>query len=704
VANEVSVDLVLKTTTDKAAFDKVETESKKAGEKSGDSFSKSFTEKVSDSLKLSEATFTKAIEGSRKAGLLAASGFNQGIKSKMQETVSSTKEVLGAVKQESAKAGKDAGSSFGLNFNRNIDDQLSKFAKFSFGAAIAGIATLGFALKKGVDEAISQEEAIKRLNFALQSTGQFSTQTSQDFQNFASQLQRTTKFADDAVLSSAGLIQQLVSLDVNGLKRATQASADFASFLGTDLESAASLVAKALEGNVGVLSRYGIQAKQGASEAETLNNVLTALESRFSGLAASKINTFSGATAQLKNSFSDVLEEIGTLIIKNPVVISLIKEANTSFIDAANSVKEFGKTFNIIQDLVNPLSEFAGMLITYVIAPIEFVANYVTASFKFIATSLNGVVAGIGFAGEKLADFLNVLGVDNDLTKGLQQFGETSKQVFTESAANADQAIKSILDFPVSTALATQNEEIRLKLEERNIIAKQKNQELNTAVADGAKGLGFIFSSVIDQNSFFTDKTAKQTTRSLEETNKATTEFAKKVGQSVQQGIGVAAGNAFAAFGKALVDGENAMGAFADAFIQSIGQIAVQQGTAFILQGLAYSFIPGPSQAMAGGLIAAGAALATFGGVLSAVSGGGKKSAVGGGGIGMSADTQVFSSPQETLSQPEEIAARSESGPRVQLIVQGDIFNTEETGNRLIDILNSNFENKGNSFNNARFA
>jgi hypothetical protein len=626
VANEVSVDLVLKPTSDKAAFSKVEAESRKAGESAGDSF---------------------------------GGGFKSGVAS---------------------------------------------VAKVAAVAAAAAGAAIAFGFKKGIDAAIVQEDAVNRLNTALQITGKFSQQASEDLQKFASQLQTTTKFGDEAILSSAGLIQQLANLDTQGLKRATKASTELASALKIDLESASTLVAKAIEGNTASLGRYGIKIKASANETENLANVLGAIEGKFGGTAAAQINTYSGAITQSGNAFGDLLEKVGDFVIKSPVVISLIKDTTKFFAESADAVEKFRLNFNLIEDLINPLARFNEGVITYVIAPLELVGNIGRFAFDKIIEGVSAAVAVIGQAGGKIAEFLNSFGVDNNLTQGLQAFGETSTQVFNEAAAQAGKSFQSILDFPLSDGLALKNEELRLKLEERNQIAVEKNQELNTTVTDGAKGLGDIFSSIIDQNSFFTQDANKQTVKSLEETNKMTEAFAKKTGAAIQNGIGVAAGNAFAAFGKALAEGENAASAFADAFIQSIGQIAVQQGTAFILQGLAYSFIPGPSQAMAGGLIAAGAALATFGGAISALSGGGKKSAVGGGGIGMSADTQVFSSPQETLSQPDEIAQRSESGPRVQLIVQGDIFNTEDTGNRLIDILNSNFENKGNSFNNARFA
>lgn len=624
MANPVSVDLILKPTSDKAAFNKIESEAKKAGESAGDSFGEGFKGGVANVAKIAAAT------------------------------------------------------------------------------AAAAAAAIGLVFKKGIDEAIKQEDAVNRLNFALQSTGQFSVKASEDLQKFASQLQQTSKFGDDAVLSAAGLIQQLTALDTQGLKRATQASADLAAALRIDLESASSLVAKAIEGNTGALGRYGLKVQAGASETENLANVLGAIESKFGGSAQSQINTYSGAVAQLSNSFGDLFEELGNIIIRNPVIISLIKDTKDAFDAGAKAIAEFGQSFNIINDVINPLAAFNQGVITYVVAPLELVGNIGRFAFDKIIEGVAAAVAVIGQAGGKIAEFLNSFGVDNALTQGLQAFGETSTQVFTEAANQASSSFQKILDFPISEGLAVKNEEIRASLEARNQIIQSSNDIAVTKSQEGIIGISEVFSRVGEGLNIFAAQSVTTTAKLVEQTNQKIKEFAAQTSVAIRNGVGVAAGNAFAAFGKALVEGENAASAFTKAFVQSIGQIAVQQGTSFILQGIGYQFVPG-FQGVGAGMITAGAALAAFGGALSAISGSGRP-AVGGGGIGATADVQTFPSPQETLSQPEEIAARSESGPRVQLIVQGDIFNTEETGNRLIDILNSNFENKGNSFNNARFA
>lgn len=590
------------------------------------------------------------------------------------------------IEGEAKKAGEDAGKGFGKGFELSA----AGIAKAGAVAVVAAGAAIALAFKKGIAEAANQENAINRLNTALQITGKFSQQTSQDLQNFASQLQATTKFGDDAVISTAAYIQQLANLDTQGLKKATIAATNLASALRIDLESAGTLVAKSIEGNTAALSRYGIKVQQGANETETLANVLTAIESKFGGSAQAEINTYAGAIAQASNSYGDLFEELGNFIVKSPIVISLIKDARDAFNAGAQGIATFRQNFNAVEDLINPLSSFADRVITFVVAPLELVGNIGVFAFNKIVEGVAAAVSVIGGFGAKLAEFLGKFGVDNALTQGLQTFGETSNQVFVNAANTAQQSFQSILDFPLSNGLALQNEEIRSNLAARNQIIAEKNAQ----VVQSGEELQGVFGSIAD--AIF-----KKTEMGLTEANKNIQDFANKTGQAVRSGIGVAAGNAFAAFGKALAEGDNAIKAFTDSFIASIGQLAVQQGTAFILQGIAYSFIPQLAP-LAGGLIAAGAALAVFGGALSAVGSKGKP-AVGGGGIGATADTQVIASP-ETLTQPDEVAQRSESGPRVQVTIQGNVFDTDETGNRIIDIINANFETKGNSFNNARFA
>jgi len=222
----------------------------------------------------------------------------------------------------------------------------ANLATIGFQKVVAGAKDLfNFLVTDGVKAAQEQEDAINRLNIALQSTGIYSEQTSKDLQSFASAMQETTKYSADLVLENMALLQTLTDLSKEGLKDATKASLDMAAALQIDLRTATMAVAKAAEGNVDALKKYGVEVKKGTDDAETFANALTALNAKFGGAASGTINTFSGSMAQLKNTINDLQAEFGNLIIKNPAVIAAIQAANKIFQDLKKYVTEAGGEF-----------------------------------------------------------------------------------------------------------------------------------------------------------------------------------------------------------------------------------------------------------------------------------------------------------------------------------------------------------------------
>lgn len=163
----------------------------------------------------------------------------------------------------------------------------------------------------------------------------------------------------------------------------------------------------------------------------------------------------------------------------------------------------------------------------------------------------------------------------------------------------------------------------------------------------------------------------------------------RDIAKTLITGIGQGAGQAFAAFGRAIATGEDALKAFGQALLAAFANALIQLGTGFILQGIAQSLAGFGSGAP---LIAAGAALATFGGALLAFSGGGSQGpggalgapgSVGTGGGGLTQDNLI--GQQET--EPEQA--------RVNLTIQGDVLDSEETSLRIVQILNTAFESDG---------
>ena len=145
---------------------------------------------------------------------------------------------------------------------------------------------------------------------------------------------------------------------------------------------------------------------------------------------------------------------------------------------------------------------------------------------------------------------------------------------------------------------------------------------------------------------------------------------------------------------RALITGEMNFKKFGQAIAGIIGDMAIQIGEMAIATGVTMELLGkmNPSQA-----IAAGAGLIAIGTVLKAFSGkgGSGSSSISSPVAPVGAESVGTIGPvAETLEETTEDPASIEREQRVQLVVQGDVLDSEETGTRLLSILNNEFENK----------
>jgi len=286
---------------------------------------------------------------------------------------------------------------------------------FSLQGLLAAAAS-AFAIGKTIQLAKEQEEAVNKLNISLQLTGKFSKKASEDFQDFASSLQGASRYGDEVILANAALIQSLANLDVNGLKRATQAAVDLSSALGIDLRTSSQLLGKVMSGEVTSLSRYGIAIKKTGDVAKDSGTALALLEQKFGGSAASAVNTFAGATEQASNSFGDLLEEIGFYITKNPIVIEGVKTAGKAFVDLGTEIKNNRETILLFVkdaiigalDLTLALSDMTSSVLSYA-ADIATIPEFLTTSFASANIGLNNLVIKVLEAKATITGFFDDL-------------------------------------------------------------------------------------------------------------------------------------------------------------------------------------------------------------------------------------------------------------------------------------------------------
>ncbi len=238
----------------------------------------------------------------------------------------------------------DAAEDFGDRGQKSLDKFSTAFQTmtgFVGGAAIVGAfksvtsAAAGLfqsLVVDGVKAAQEQEDAIQQLNSALLITGRYSASTSQAIQDYASALQNTTKYADENIVSASALIQTLGNLNEEGLKKATKGALDLSAALGKDLNSAALIVGKVASGELGGLSRLGINLKETGDRAVDAARGLEAINQKFGGAAQGQLNTYSGAIARATNAYGENLEQVGNAIIKNRSLINVINAATDGFI------------------------------------------------------------------------------------------------------------------------------------------------------------------------------------------------------------------------------------------------------------------------------------------------------------------------------------------------------------------------------------
>ncbi len=194
------------------------------------------------------------------------------------------------------------------------------------------------AIATATDLAGKQEVQERKLQAALLSTGQFSRQLFNELKAQAGALQNLTDVGDETILQIQGLLLQF-GVGPKVVTEMSESVLDLAKTFKIDFLSAATLTAKAVSGNVGALSRYGVQIKRADVESRGAVAVLEKLQERFGGRAQAEANTFAGSVTQVSNAWGDLQEKIGGPIIEvlqrlnRLVILPLIQTLDATIVE-----------------------------------------------------------------------------------------------------------------------------------------------------------------------------------------------------------------------------------------------------------------------------------------------------------------------------------------------------------------------------------
>ncbi len=196
---------------------------------------------------------------------------------------------------------------------KGLGESLGAFSGhvYTFWGALAGAGGgAAFALKSYAE----QERADQQLKSALASTGNEVDKNYEKLKNFATQLQKSTVYGDDA---TEALIAYALNLGVtaDNMEDVVKVGIGLGeAFFGGDSKAGIEAAAKAQQGNFKALEKLSKSVKDAKGPQEKLNEVVKLGNAGFTQ-AQDRTGTFEGMMLQLKNQIGEVGEAFGELLL-----------------------------------------------------------------------------------------------------------------------------------------------------------------------------------------------------------------------------------------------------------------------------------------------------------------------------------------------------------------------------------------------------
>lgn len=346
-------------------------------------------------------------------------------------------------------------------------------ASKAFSMMASGISNIVSAVGDLTDAASLQEDAINDLNSALVRGGEYSAETSLELQKFASELQKVTKYGDEAILSQMAFAQSM-GATAEQSKEILRAATDMAASLNIDLNSAVRNVSKTLGGYAGELGEV-IPELKGLTQAQLqAGAAIDLIAGKFAGAAGSQIQTFSGATAQLSNAFGDLKESLGLTITQSPTAIAAL----------SGLMKGITYLDNLVKENSDAIRNFAEQILT---------------------KSLTG---GIEMAGKAISGFNGLIVDTKNFMAFLVDVSLAGLQSVQEFSAGVVGAVSSVKDFfgiakgeteALQASLEKNAEITRLAREENMIEVNERMAQQDMVVAKTEEVTGRINELILQE-------------------------------------------------------------------------------------------------------------------------------------------------------------------------------------------------------------
>jgi hypothetical protein len=326
--------------------------------------------------------------------------------------------------------------------NKELEDSLAN-AKNTGGDAFDGSSGVGgFALKAGlaiggmvlavkavtaafdymkgaIADAAVEETAVIKLNNALKITGSYSQQASDDFQQFASGLEKLTGTSNESILNQVALAKQL-GYSNDQAKQLTTSSMKLANVMGTDVNTAQQQLLQTLTGSIGRLGKMNPELKAFTAEQLRAGAAIDYFNKKNIELDASQKGT-EGKLSIMKVATQDLGKAFGKIVIENPAFTGAITDITKAFINIAEEVEKRKGVFGFIANAIEITTDLIGGLAS------QLSKSFDTTSVKALSNEMNMLETRLKSATTTGAGFTFMS--DNEMNEAKKRIAEIQKEI-----------------------------------------------------------------------------------------------------------------------------------------------------------------------------------------------------------------------------------------------------------------------------------
>ena len=587
----------------------------------------------------------------------------------------SVREGFARIKKEGSESGHDLKEAF-ADVKKELLGVLAAYVGFE-------------AAKEFVTEAISvamqYETALNNMNKSLQLAGTYKAEASAEFRELAKSIAETSTVTETQALALEATARNY-SRNNEQARALTKAAVDLAAATGKDAASAVAQLGATLEGTSGRLAKMVPELKSMTEMQLRSGDAIQVVAQRFKDAASGELGTFDGTIKKLKNAFEELQVAIGSIITESPTIRAVLQFITSQLDALTQAIKGVGGRENFIKQFTLDAIAFGEAFNKLVILPIEMLGNVVQIAIAEIKDFFQDFIATFADAAARIVGFFSP---NSALATGLKTFAESSREVLAQFDQDVKTTLKNIGDSKFSDGFNDQLQQLKDAVDNA-----QPMQALNDQI-DGVKENIFGLSGEITNLGQSFKLFGQGASDGMLKLRNDAVKYMREAGEAVTKTFAGGIANGMAAIGKALVKGENIFKAFAGAILSALGQAAIQMGAVYLLMGIARVATSYGADATGWELIGVGAGLSVLGGALMALgdatssSGSGAPSASsagGGAGGGGGTGAPVASDPAAQAQQQKS---------QVTVNIQGSVFDTQETGLRIVELVNGAFNTQG---------